>query len=106
MFSDMSLPGSHTFNIAIIMLESGNLLIKELKDSEEKIHQIQLPVEIKHPLDYLILKTVKRNSETSMYLGILSSQSVHVCELILSQANLTYKLTHIKEITLSIKLYP
>lgn len=55
------------------MLESGNLLIKDLKDGEEKIHQVQLPAEIMHPIDYLILKTVKRNSETSMYIGILTS---------------------------------
>ena len=38
MFTDISLPGSLAFNIAILMLESGNLLIKDLKDGEEKIH--------------------------------------------------------------------
>ena len=69
----MSLPGSVPFNIAILMLESGNLLIKDIKDGEGKINQILLPGEIKHPLDFLILKTVKRNSETSMYIGILTS---------------------------------
>jgi hypothetical protein len=73
MFTDMSLPGSVPFNIAILMLESGNLLIKDIKDGEGKINQILLPGEIKHPLDFLILKTVKRNSETSMYIGILTS---------------------------------
>jgi len=73
MFTDMSLPGSVPFNITILMLESGNLLIKDIKDGEGKINQIQLPGEIKHPLDFLILKTVKRNSETSMYIGILTS---------------------------------
>jgi hypothetical protein len=73
MFTDITLPGSLPFNIAILMLESGNLFIKDLKDGEEKVHQIQLPAEIKNPLDYLILKTVKRNSETSMYIAILSS---------------------------------
>ncbi len=73
MFTDMSLPGSLPFNIAILMLESGNFLIKDLEDGEGKIYQIQIPAEIKHPLDFLILKTVKRNSETSMYIGILTS---------------------------------
>jgi hypothetical protein len=56
-------------------------------------------------LDFQILKSVKRTSDTSVYFTLLSSQSLHVCELLLSQASQTYKCTHIKEITLSIKLY-
>lgn len=73
MFTDISLSGSVPFNIAILMLEAGNFIIKDLKDGEGKINQTQLPAEIKHPIDFLILKTVKRNSETSMYIGILTS---------------------------------
>ena len=53
----------------------------------------------------MILKSIKRNSEQSNYIALISGTSIHVCELILSQFDNEYKLFYIKEICFSIKLY-
>jgi hypothetical protein len=53
--------------------DQSSLLIKELKDGDESFLKIVIPIEIRNPLDFMILKTVKRNSDTSMYVAILSS---------------------------------
>lgn len=88
------------------MAESG-LRVHELKAGKE-VESVQFPPEISKdtPLDVMVLKTVKRNSDTSIYIAVLSSWSIQVCELLLSQATMQYKIIHIKEIVLSVKLYP
>ena len=53
----------------------------------------------------MILKSIKRNSEQSNYIALISGNSINICELILSQFDNEYKLLHIKEINFSIKLY-
>ena len=115
-FTEMTVPSQSQdpFMIAISMSDEG-LRVHELKDDKDNLSTKSEIVTVPFPstssngkesmIDFQILQTVKRNSDTSVYIALLSSQSVHVCELILSLSTMQYKILHIKEITLSIKLY-
>lgn len=107
-FTEMTVQNQEPYMIAITMTEEG-LRVHELRAGKE-VEAVAFPQEVEAskevPIDFMVLKTVKRNSDTSVYIAILTSWSIQVCELLLSQPTMQYKVIHIKEIILSVKLYP
>ena len=64
--------------VTITMTEEG-LRVHELRTGKE-VEAVAFPQEVQAskevPIDFMVLKTVKRNSDTSVYIAILTSWSI------------------------------